>query len=436
MTALVATINLLLLGAFVGEASPAGALLYTEATRYDSQAVLRGAERFPEGAVVKLLSDGTARVLAPSLAASADAALSPDAATVLISGKRKAGEPWQIWQIPLAGGTPRQLTSGTEDCIRPFYAAQGKFVYARKTPEGYRIEIAPLAGGSALRLTYGPGNFVPDAVLRDGRVLFEAPFPAAPSLVRDLYTVYTDGTGVETRRCDHGPDRSAAAELDSGDTIFQIGSTLARFTSARAGQVAIALPKGQYLGPVAEAAGGAWLASWRANSADSFWICRFSPDATAAPVKVAGPNAYQPVAVRVRPAPNYFPSALGDREGANLLGLSTYTSKTEKIPAGSVAHVRVWSLNHRGQAVALGKAPVEADGSFYVQVPSEAPLRFELLDRTGKSVATEKTWFWARKGEQRVCVGCHAGPERAPENAVPEVLLHTQKPVPMKKPAE
>jgi hypothetical protein len=106
------------------------------------------------------------------------------------------------------------------------------------------------------------------------------------------------------------------------------------------------------------------------------------------------------------------------------------------VPKGSVAEVRVWSMNLSGEAVAIGKAPVEADGSFYVQTPSEAPLRFELLDRAGKTLAAEKGWFWARRGEQRVCVGCHAGPERAPENAAPQVLLHTQKPVVMGKPAD
>jgi hypothetical protein len=324
------------------------------------------------------------------------------------------------------------LTSGAEDCIRPFYAAEQKFVYAR----GFQIEIAPLAGGSALRLTYLPGHFLPDAILRDGRVLFEAAFPAAPAAVRDLYTVYADGSGEEARRCDHGPDRHSAAELASGDTIFQTGTGLARFTSARAGQLELALPKGQYVGPVAETDGGEWLAAYRAEGAGAYWICRFPPRAAAQPVKVAGPNAWQPVPVRVRPAPPYHPSGLGEREGANLLCLSSYVSKSEQIPKGSVAEVRMWSLDKRGGAVVLGKAPVETDGSFYVQAPSETPLRFELLDSAGKTVAAEKGWFWARQGEQRVCVGCHAGPERAPENLVPQVLLRTQKPVPMVKPAD
>jgi hypothetical protein len=425
-----------LLSFAVGAAAPSSALLYTEAPQYDSRAMWRGGERFPAGAVVKVLAGGASRVLAPSLEVSADAELSPDARTVLIAGKEKASQPWQIWEVPLAGGTPRQLTWGAEDCIRPLYAAEREFVYARKTARGFQIESAPLAGGGALRLTYLPGNFLPNAVLRDGRVLFEGAFPSAPAAVRELYTVYADGSGVEARRCDHGPDRHSAAELASGDTIFQTGTGLARFTSARAAQLELPLPKGQYAGPVAETGGGEWLAAYRAEGSGAYWICRFAPRAAAQPVKVAGPNAFQPVPVRVRPAPPYHPSGLGDREGANLLCLSAYVSKSERIQKGSVTEVRMWALDGRGAAVALGKAPVESDGSFYVQAPSETPLRFELLDRAGKTVAAEKGWFWARKGEQRVCVGCHAGPERAPENLAPQVLLHTQKPVPMGKPPD
>jgi hypothetical protein len=426
----------LFLGLPVGAAALPVAFLYTEAPQYDVRAMLHGGNRFPAGAAVKLFSGGTSLLLAPALAVSADAALSPDAQSVLISGKQRAGQPWQIWEVPLAGGTPRQVTSGTDDCIRPFYAAEGKFVYARKTPQGFQIEIAPLQGGDPLRLTWLAGDFLPDGILRDGRVLFEAASPSQPSAVRDLYTVYTDGSGVETRRCDHGPDRHSAAELATGDLIFQTSDALARFTSARAGQLDLALPKGQFAGPVAEVEGGEWLAAYRAGADAAYWICRFPPRPAGQPVKVVGPNAFQPVPVRVRPVPPYHPSSLGNREGANLLCLNSYTSKSQQIPKNSVAEVRVWSQNSHGGAVMLGKAPVEPDGSFYVQTPSEKPLRFELLDREGKTIAAEKGWFWARKGEQRVCVGCHAGPERAPENAVPQVLLRTQKPVPMLKPVD
>ena len=421
----------LFLGLPAGAFALSGAFLYTGAPQYDVDAVFHGENRFPAGAEVRLFSNGASHPLAPSLAVSADAALSPDAQSVLISGKQRPGQPWQIWEVPLTGGPPRQVTACADDCIRPFYAAEEKFVYARKTPQGFQIEIAPLHGGNSLRLTWLDGKFLPDGIMRDGRVLFEAPFPVAASAARELYTVFTDGSGVETRRCDHGPDRHSAVELETGDLIFQTGSGFARFSSARAGQLDVALPKGQLVGPVAEVERGEWLASYRAGTEEAYWICRFAPRPATPPVKVAGPNAFQPVPVRVHPAPPYHPSSLGNREGANLLCLNSYASKTEQIAKGSVAEVRVWSRNKRGDAVALGKAPVEADGSFFVRTPSEAPLRFELLDRMGKTITAEKGWFWARKGEQRVCVGCHAGPERAPENVTPQVLLRTQTPVPM-----
>ena len=425
----------------VGAFALSGAFLYTGAPQYDVDALFQGGNRFPSGAEVRVFSNGASHPLVPSLAVSADPALSPDAKSVLISGKQRPDQPWQIWEVALTGGPPRQVTSCADDCIRPFYAAERKFVYARKTPHGFQMEIAPLHGGNGLRLTWLDGNFLPDGILRDGRVLFEAPFPVASSPVssstpRDLYTVFTDGSGVETRRCDHGPDRHSAAELDSGDLIFQTGSRFARFTSARSGQLDLTLPKGQFVGPVAEVQDGEWLAAYRAAAEEPYWICRFEPRPSARPVKVVGPNAFQPVPVRVHAVPPYHPSSLGNREGANLLCLNSYVSKTERIAKDSVAQVRVWSRNQRGDAVALGKAPVESDGSFFVRTPSEAPLRFELLDRVGKTIAAEKGWFWARKGEQRVCVGCHAGPERAPDNVTPQVLLRTQIPVRMDVPID
>ena len=107
-----------------------------------------------------------------------------------------------------------------------------------------------------------------------------------------------------------------------------------------------------------------------------------------------------------------------------------YTSRSP-IQADSVTAVRVWALDDAGSAVNLGQAPVERDGSFYVQTPADRGIRFELLDHAGKTVTAEKGWFWARRGEQRVCVGCHAGPEQAPENAVPGILLRRTNPARM-----
>jgi hypothetical protein len=77
----------------------------------------------------------------------------------------------------------------------------------------------------------------------------------------------------------------------------------------------------------------------------------------------------------------------------------------------------------------MGTAPVEKDGSFFIQVPGDKPIRLSILDARGTVLRQEHGWFWARGGEQRICVGCHTGPERASENHVPGVLLRSTTPV-------
>ena len=396
-------------------------ILYTETSRYDSNAVRNGGERFPNGAAIQLLAGGRKHPLAPGFAATADATVSFDGLRAVFAAKPKTTDRWQIWEIPLSGGPARCIVCGKADAITPFYLPGERIVYSLRTSSGFQLVTVAQDGGAPLQLTYGAGNRVACDVLRDGRVLFE--------WARDLYTVYSDGSGVESYRCDHGPDRRGGRQLSSGDIVFETAGRLARFTSARALQLPFTLPKGQYAGPVAELSPEAWLVSYRPDSTVPHGLYIWAPDQTL-PRKVFGPalEAVQPVLVQPRPVPKRHPSALGDREGANLLCLNVYTSKLP-IPQGAIAKVRVWALADGGSPVALGEAPVEKDGSFFVNPPSETAIRFELLDRSGKIAAAEQNWFWARRGEQRVCVGCHAGPERAPENAVPEVLLRTTEPV-------
>ncbi len=405
-----------------------GPYLYTEAAHGDALA--------SGGARLILVSNGSARAFVPAFAASADAAVSFDGQRVLFAGKEKPGDSWQIWETALDGGTPRRVTAVPEDSIRPFYLPGGKFVYARRTALGFQLEIASLDGGTPLRLTYGLGDHLASDVLADGRVLFEAPHPGGPAGTRDVYTVYSDGSGVETVRCDHGRDRHAARQIASGDIIFETGGRLARFTSSRAVQLDVPLPKGEFAGPIAELAPGEWLASYRASPASRFALYRVKSGQTE-PVKVAAAHsgdALDPVLVRPHAIPKRHPSGLGDRNGANLLCLNAYTSRGGGVPEGVIAAVRLFAQDDAGGSVALGEAPVERDGSFFVQVPSERPIRFALLDKDAKVVREEKGWFWSRRGEQRVCVGCHAGPERAPDNEAPAVLLRTTDPVKLNLP--
>jgi hypothetical protein len=395
--------------------------LYTEAARFERDAWLGGGDRFAAGATLKLADGKTPRNAVSEFFASADAEVSFDGQRLLFSGKRRREDPWQIWEVPLAGGLARQVTKAAEDCIRPLYLPDNELVYARRQGGSFQLETAPLAGGDpTTRITYAPGGALPGQVLRDGRILFEGPL--------ELHTVYSDGSGVEAVRCDHGPRRREGRQLASGDIVFTTARGLARFTPALARQVEMRSPKGEIAGPVAESRPTELLISLKPPGSAVFALYHWSPEGAPRPAVRSRANAVQPVIALPRETPLRHPSGLHGWPGANLLCLNAYESPIQ-LADGSVASVRVYSQDAAGKPVRLGEAPVESDGSFYVHLPTERPLRIELADREGRPLAAEKGWFWMRRGEQRICVGCHAGPERAPENAVPKVLLRSTIPV-------
>jgi len=376
------------------------------------------------------LHDSTGRhPLAPSFEESADPALSFDGQHVLFAGKLKAQDSWQVWEAPLSGGEPRRITSGPEDCIRPFYLPDDRIVYARKIMGRFVIEALDLGGGKPLPLTYGPANFLPTDILRDGRILFEAGYPLGTETTPEIYTVYSDGSGVESYRCDHGKARHQGRQINSGDIVFASGADLARFTSARAREIPFSAPAGEYAGDIAETASGDLLLAWRQNTKAHFQLMLWNPGIARLRPAVVEPDTdiVQPALLGERIVPKRHPSGLHDWPNANLLCLNAYTSKYP-FPAGSIRSARLYTRDDAGQPKLLGTAPIERDGSFFVHVPSDQPLQIELLDTAGKTLQREAGFFWMRRGEQRVCVGCHAGPETAPENAVPMILLKSTTP--------
>ncbi len=401
--------------------------VYTATPQFDADAWTCGQERFPQGAAIRVVTSDRTRDLAPGFFTSADPEVSFDGRRVLFAGKPRRQDPWQIWEAPAAGpsapGEPRLIAAWPEDSIRPLYLPDGKIVYTRRTAQGYQLEVLPLAGGQPQRITYAPGNRLTCDILHDGRVLYE-------SAAHDLYTVYPDGSGVEAYRCDHGVSRHAARQLASRDIVFTTNKGFARFTSALATQVNMdTVPSGDFAGPIAEVSPEEWLVAFRPNTRTPYSIHSLNP-ANGALAKMPDGPGVQPALLAAREVPLRFPSGLHDWAGANVLCLNAYTSRTN-ITEGAIGSVRLYSQTAAGQPALLGETAVETDGSFFLHVPSEQPLRMELRDRSGRVIEAEHDWFWMRRGEQRVCVGCHAGPERAPENAVPKVLLRKDVPVRM-----
>jgi len=424
--------------------APAADIIVTSAPVYLPLAALHPAsqseERFPKGAQLQLIHAGKPELLVRDFAATADAQVSFDAKSVLFAGKKTATDPWQIWELSLQDRAVHKVASAPTDLVRPLYLPYGRLVYARRSPQGFYLETAALPGSKnagsnipvtdVVRLTYLPSSAMPVDVLQDGMILFEAAYPLGAGSSPELYRMFSDGSGVESYRCDHGSSRWGGKQLASGDVVFTHGTSMARFTSPLAHEERIVSPHADYAGSMAETPEGAWLLSARSMPGTHYSLKVWKPGAQALQTLLAVKDAdlAQPVIVAEHRRPQQHPTALHPWDYANLLSLDTRQSREGDLKA-TPKSVRLEMLNPAGHAVTLGTAQVENDGSFFVKVPGDQPIRFSLIDSKGAVVRQEHGWFWIRSGEQRICVGCHTGPERASENIVPAVLLRSTTPV-------
>jgi len=435
--------------------SPRPDLLFVQAeTILDGNAP----QRFPRGSrIVRLASESKRPLeLTPEFFAAADPQVDFSGAKILFSAQKNAGEKWQIWEMNADGSEKRQITNCAEDCVRAAYLPDAEIVFTVQAlrsgrPESY-LAVSKTDGSQMHRITFGPGNFWLETVLRDGRVLASASSPlqdtGADRKTRLLYTLRPDGAALETLRCEHRSSvtRYDAAELEDGSVIFVKTSNDSKSSAGALAEVRKGDPSESALGggaPIYRSprslSAGIVIVS-RTNAPQGTPKAKFDLYAFDLKKQLVGDviysdaklSSFQAVPLVANPVPKRFWSTLNmDSKAGYFITLNSYIS-SEGINGrlvAAIARVRVISLGNTGTGErSLGEAPVEKDGSFYVEVPANQPVRFELLDANGQTIVAERSWIWTRPGEQRGCPGCHGDKALAPENRWPLTLKRFDTP--------
>ncbi|NOZ19841.1 MAG: hypothetical protein GXP25_02000 [Planctomycetes bacterium] len=103
----------------------------------------------------------------------------------------------------------------------------------------------------------------------------------------------------------------------------------------------------------------------------------------------------------------------------------------------AVRYVRVLERLRRGISIVshrpfpgrvLATVPLEKDGSFFVEVPADTPVQFELLDTDGNILVHETTFNYVRGGEHKACMGCHEPKGMSPPAEQPLAMRHGSYP--------
>ncbi len=418
------------------------------------------ADRFPRGSrLVRLKPGESSRKTVPltrGFFAAADPQPSFDGSRILFAAKRTRHARWQIWEMNADGTAKRQVTHCAGDCLLPAYLPRDLLVYTMTTKgsrrTGSQVYRARLDGSEESPITFGPGDYQVETVLHDGRILVSASSPLlggqeSPDS-RQLYTVRLDGTAVAAFRCDHRQRaiRGEATELDDGSVVFvkangedDVGGQLAEIRRGATHNFTLSHARGLSFSP--RAIGPQKLIVARKDLAPGRDAAKFDLYAFDSARGEFGDRIYedpklssiQAVPVAPRPVPRWFWSIVKpESEVGHFICLNSYLSSD--APHGRmetrIAQVRVLTLDpETNHEQALGLAPVEEDGSFYIAVPPDRPMRFELLNEEGRVIRAQRSWIWTRPGEEAACVGCHEDKAVAPPNRWPQALRRLDTPI-------
>jgi hypothetical protein len=425
--------------------------------------------------------DTARRVIADGFACATDPVLTDGGDRLLFAGARAPGEPLQIWETSVADGGPTRVLECAADCVAPVPMPSGHVVFASTLAGEYEehggqrsLSLYEWAPGTEdpVRITFNPSSDFDPAVLPDGRIAYSAWQHVGrhhwPRGTIALLLVNSDGTGIFPLTGNHrGPwlkrattpvgDDRIAFVASEGLVHFGAGTLLVTsLNDAFAPYAPLLDGDGYEVEGVAALPDGRLVVSAlpRDGSRPTFGLYLCGEDGALAPL-YDDPDAHDlaPTVAPTGPAPDRRVSTVvpGTAWGYLLVLDCTETDRTDQHPVrrDAVAAVRVIEgtplrrddgrdpafaavpgrgdepLVHRGAATGaipariLGEVPPAPDGSLYLKVPADRPLRLQLLDRDGFTLMDERAWFWVRPNERRVCIGCHENRELAPPNRTP-----------------
>lgn len=433
----------LLLWTGCGGTLPQGTIIFTqvpvgEFAQFEDDPIAR---LFPSHSRIVALQPGSdIKILTGDFYSARAPEVSYDGRRLLFSGQRSAGDPWQLWEMKIAGSRARQITTGLANCTDPAYLAGDYIIYSAKAEpyqgyEGGEINFALYTcnpdGSNLQPVTFHPAAELSPTLLHDGRMLFTSLLPGTVPL--RIMSGRSDGTDVELF---HPGSRGSSwigrgRETSTGEVVFAEG-TPGRNGRGRLVSISMAQPLHSRIELTSHLEGSfhsafpvgrhRLLVAYRPADGEPYSLHEFDTEARAIGKQIWGDPEYhalEPVGVHPRPVPKGIISRVNVQKSTGWYycqdaRLNDPGATRIHPGAGKAVTVKIRTITK-----ILGTVPLEDDGSFHLELPSDTPLQFTTLDEKGRTVIGPSDWIWIRPFERRGCVGCHEDREWAPYNRVP-----------------
>ena len=390
---------------------------------------------------------------------------------ILFSGKLTESDSWDIWEMRIDGSELQCLVNQPGNDFQPVYTGclntlndpefdQILFVSTEAeelTEDGSEKATAlytcKLDGSYIHRVSYNLSSDFDPYILQDSRVVFTSwqrnagRFP--PKGLFPLFAMCIDGTDMMPFYGNHGAPliKRMARETFDNHVVFIESNELRPFGGGRLARVSLrrnlhsheVLAEGDgdlYAHPCPLPDGDLLVSYKRAGEKETYGLHRFDLKRRTLGERVFDDPEWHEMDVQ-RVAPREKPRGRSTvvnyaKPGGFLYCLDTYISDLEHIstlPKGTLKRLRViegvpLTRSHRHEEDPEGFAPsrivadvpIEADGSFHIEVPPMTPLCLQVLDEHHVSVETLRSWIWVMPMEKRGCIGCHEDRELTPPN--------------------
>jgi hypothetical protein len=354
---------------------------------------------------------------------------------LLFSGQKNQNDPWQIWEMELAGSEVHQVTNAAENSVDPAYLPGGRIVFSRELindslKAGHALFTCNLNGTDLRRITFNPSAYFASTVLMDGRILVISrqlfPETEEPSLM----VLRPDGTKAELFYKGDGSNElfSRSWESKEGKIVFL------ETDSKKSGKAAIVSIRYNrplhsrtdltgsltgYYQSVSPLNNGRLLVSWSPDEKELPSLYEFDPEKM-----ILGKQLYkgtdgkiiEAVEVNVQERPRKLPSEVDPGVKTGLLLCQNINISGLEPSSGNYSVKAADRIEVIGIDSSLGVVEVDKDGSFYLKVTADIPFRIRTLNSKGEVVDGPGSWYWVRPNERRGCVGCHEDQEMTPSN--------------------
>ena len=359
---------------------------------------------------------------------------------MLFSGQRKMEDPWQIFSMDLKSLKITQITDGKESCTDPTWMPDGRILYSKLVMDEiagslHRLFACEPNGKALKQLTFGPNSSFASSIFQDGRILVMDEQKYPQKNLRKLMAMRIDGTKSELFYENRETVEIFGKGWEMGENVYFIENNIDNPQETELVSVNKGRPVSSYINlskdipgifnSVSPGPDGNLLVSYRNSDSNTLGLHSFDVAAQELSEVIYSHPDYQiiePVLISQRKIPMKLPEIVDEsKEKGRLLCLDANLSMddlgSEADESKKATSVQIYDLEKM-----IGEVPLEEDGSFYIEIDADTPVRFQTVNTQGDILRGPSSWIWVRPNEKRSCIGCHEDRELAPDNKVPDAL--------------